>query len=291
MRWQVTYCTAFFVAWLALSPLFAQKKIAKLPPAIHEISGLSLRKDTLWTHNDSGGKPRLFALNLQGQLLDSVVIPGAENVDWEEISQDEAGNFYLFDSGNNGHARKDLTIYKWHPQAGLLGRITYRFADQEAYPPAPVQRHFNTEAAVWFRDSLFLFTKNQMGTGNYWTYIYAIPDQPGDYVLSCRDSIWLEKRVPTAAALSPDGKTLVLTTYNFVRKKGLPPRLPRSLFVCRDFEGTKFSTGQLRKYRMRTGPFTQIEAVEFRDDHSLWLGSEAVLFRPARLYRMNLKQD
>ena len=45
------------------SPLFFLKPKAELPKEINETSGLFFHNGRLWTHNDSGGKPILFALD------------------------------------------------------------------------------------------------------------------------------------------------------------------------------------------------------------------------------------
>src|SRR4051812_34201862 len=50
-----------------------------------ETSGLAASQRTaglLWTHNDSGGEPVLFALNTDGTLRGSVQLQGVVNRDW-----------------------------------------------------------------------------------------------------------------------------------------------------------------------------------------------------------------
>ena len=54
-----------------------------------EQSGLAISRrtpDLLWTHNDSGGEPTLFALSLDGTLRGSIQVAGVRNRDWEEIT-------------------------------------------------------------------------------------------------------------------------------------------------------------------------------------------------------------
>ena len=54
-----------------------------------EQSGLAVSRrtpDLLWTHNDSGGQPILFALNLDGTLRGTVRVAGVQNRDWEEVT-------------------------------------------------------------------------------------------------------------------------------------------------------------------------------------------------------------
>ncbi len=88
--------------------------------AIDEASGLAasrLNPGVLWTHNDSGDKPRLFALNAKGVHLGIYELLGAEARDWEDMAVGpgpKPGRHYLYvaDCGDN-KARWDLkTIYR-----------------------------------------------------------------------------------------------------------------------------------------------------------------------------------
>lgn len=54
-----------------------------------EQSGLAVSRrtpDLLWTHNDSGGEPILFGLNLDGTRRGSIKVAGVQNRDWEEVT-------------------------------------------------------------------------------------------------------------------------------------------------------------------------------------------------------------
>ena len=79
-------------------------------PLITEASGLAgsrVNPGVLWTHNDSGGLPRVFALDLTGHLLGTWNLPGVNANDYEDIAVGpgpEAGVSYLYvgDIGDNG---------------------------------------------------------------------------------------------------------------------------------------------------------------------------------------------
>ena len=45
------------------TPLFCPQFKAKLPEEVCETSGLFFHNGRLWTHNDSGGEPILYALD------------------------------------------------------------------------------------------------------------------------------------------------------------------------------------------------------------------------------------
>ena len=108
---------------------------------ISEMSGIVKSKqydDVYWVHNDSGDKPRLFALDANWKVIippflksgyastseqhakseaDSKMkgwpgntIEAASNIDWEDITTD-GDMLYVADMGNNGNARRDLGVY------------------------------------------------------------------------------------------------------------------------------------------------------------------------------------
>ena len=84
---------------------------------IDEFSGLAAgraNKGVLWTHNDSGGKPRLFAINHAGDDLATLTLAGATARDWEDIcSFTFKGRHFLMlgDFGDNDGKRRDCRLY------------------------------------------------------------------------------------------------------------------------------------------------------------------------------------
>ncbi|MCE5328029.1 MAG: metallophosphoesterase [Planctomycetaceae bacterium] len=94
------------------------RELCKLAdPAITESSGLAVSRtirNAFWTHNDSGDKPRLFAIDTSGKTVVTMTIEGANSVDWEDIcSYIDFGKPTLLigDIGDNPAARKTCTIY------------------------------------------------------------------------------------------------------------------------------------------------------------------------------------
>lgn len=86
---------------------------------IDESSGIAASRctdDVFWTHNDSGDKAILYAINSKGDSLGAYKIPNADNDDWEDIAafRAETGECFLFiaDIGNNELDRNKLQIYK-----------------------------------------------------------------------------------------------------------------------------------------------------------------------------------
>jgi hypothetical protein len=185
-------------------------KIGEMPAEVDENSGLAKAKEDgyYWTHNDSGGKPELYKINSKGKLDSVLVIEGAKNVDWEDLAEDDKGNLYIGDFGNNGQNRRDLTIYKRTP-AGKLDKIRFNYADQEDFPSSKPE--FDCEAFFWYDHNLYLFTKS-WAKKKQSTRMYKVSDEPGVYELSPLETFKLDTKV-TAADISPDKTKFALLTY------------------------------------------------------------------------------
>ena len=190
-------------------------RLARLPAPIRESSGLA-RGDSaglVWTHGDGGTPATLYQASLAGRLRGALPLAPLVNHDWEELTRDPAGRFYIGDFGNNRNDRRDLAIYR--VTVGTAGQpqvdtIAFRYPDQTAFPPPPARRHFDCEAMVFYNDSLHLFTKDRSRAHR--TRYYVVPARPGRYVAVLRDSLRLRTLV-TGAALSPDNRRVALLGY------------------------------------------------------------------------------
>jgi hypothetical protein len=85
-------------------------------PLVAEASGLAVSRrapGVLWTHNDSGGLPVLYAIDHKGNLLGSVRVNGRRNLDWEDISSfvlDGRACLLIADTGDNNGNRHDCSL-------------------------------------------------------------------------------------------------------------------------------------------------------------------------------------
>jgi hypothetical protein len=90
-------------------------RIARIQSAdIRESSGVIESRrhpGVLWTHNDSGNAPEIFAIDRDGKLLAKFEIE-APNVDWEDIAADDGGALYIADIGNNTRNRRNVQVYQ-----------------------------------------------------------------------------------------------------------------------------------------------------------------------------------
>jgi hypothetical protein len=185
------------------------QKIGELPKVVNESSGLA--KDAngvFWTHNDSGGAAELYGVDSTGQLVDKQVV-NAKNVDWEDLSIDRDGAFFIADVGNNSQSRTDLCVYKFSKPN--VERIAFKYAEQTAFPPEKEKANFDCEAMFWFNGKVYLFTKSQPKSDKE-TRLYELPDRGGEYTVSVKDKIFLKTPV-TGAAVNPQGTEFALMTY------------------------------------------------------------------------------
>lgn len=186
------------------------QRIGRLETRIRESSGLAHATDsTFWTHPDSGLPAELYLFNLQGELLQTVPLP-VPNRDWEELAQDDKGNLYIGDFGNNANARRDLRVFKVQEGMTVRDTILFNFADQQHFPPPAQQRHFDLEAFFYRADSLHLFTKSRARKGI--TRRYTLPATAGTYTLPPQEELRVSSAI-TAADSAPNGKDFALLGY------------------------------------------------------------------------------
>lgn len=196
-------------------------QVGKLPKIINESSGLikSRRhadRGVFWTHNDSGDTARIFAIDATGKLLRTVDIPGAENIDWEEITMDEQGRLIVCDCGDNSRDNN---------RGRRMGVVLYRFAESDAFDKnekiEKVERfqfHYpegkkihDAEGAFARAGAVYLFSKEVDGAK---CYKLPMPEKaPAESVEMQRVAKTTSFSVVTGASLTPDGKHLALINY------------------------------------------------------------------------------
>jgi len=265
------FCSKIGIAQ-TLHPAF----LAVLPSPISESSGVEMRNaNSIWTHNDSGDEPRLFNIDTAGNLLRTIYLAIDTAIDWEDITQDSAGNFYIGDFGNNLNNRTDLRIYKIPNPDLILSDtvvpllITFNFPDQLLFPPPLTEQNFDCEALFHFHDSLYLFSKNR-GTSTF-CKMYRLPDQAGDYTAELIDSLNTGNWV-TAADISPSGKLVILLSESVI-------------WLFSGFTGSDFFGGMAQHLTMST---SQKEGVVFVNDSLVYLTDEKLMNFFGNLYALNL---
>ena len=175
---------------------------------VPEGSGLAPgpQPNTYYSFGDNGNPPVLYQVDGTGRVTDEVRI-AAKNRDWESLSRDPQGTYFIGDCGNNESDRRDLRILRVNPTSPQqVGTIAFTYPDQSEFPPKKKERNFDCEATLWHEGKVWQFTTDQHErTSN----VYTVPDQPGTYTAQRIASLAIPGQV-TDAALSPDGRQLVL---------------------------------------------------------------------------------
>jgi hypothetical protein len=252
----------FFLILFIILPLItrAQKlqKLVQLPDELNEISGiLSPNGTKIYAINDSGNEAELLIYDTFSGDIQRVVIAQAKNVDWEELAQDDSGNVFIGDVGNNLNTRKEFIIYKVsnpdlrNEDTLTAEEIKFTYGDQTEFPPPANRLIYDCEAMIWLNDSIFLFTKNRTNPYNGMCYVYALPARPGTYEAELKDSVYLGgsiKELSWIAAADYKNGELALLGYN-------------TLHLFSAFNGADFFSGEYVSYNL--GGITQKESICF----------------------------
>jgi hypothetical protein len=256
-------------------------KITNLNAVINETSGLINFNGRLITHNDSGGEPALYEIDItNGNIIRTVTISNAKNKDIEDIAQDD-DFIYLCDIGNNSNKRKDQTIYKINKSDYLTNdevvaeKITFSYKEQTNFTRSNQKTNFDAEAVVNINENLFLFTKNW---GDLKTSVYRIPKEKGNYKLTRIDSYNINGLI-TGADYNTITKSVILTGYlNFIP------------FIVRlsDFSQNNPLDGKIEKKTLDVNGSIQIEGIASNPDGTYYISAEEFRGIPAVLYKLTL---
>jgi hypothetical protein len=228
------------------------------------------RPGVLWTHNDSGDGPRLYATDSAGDDLGSVLVAGALNVDWEDVATGPCAPnaglcLYIGDIGDNRRSRDQVVIYRVpEPEPPAAASDTLRQAPLTSatslrYPDHP---HDAEAIVVDHGGRVFVITKEVFGRPRLFQVPRRVaPQRPGEidplrFVGLLDIAVDLARlRTVTGAAVSPDGAILVVRTYSslhFFRLNGdslpVPLTPPEGLtipFVEPQGEGVAFLSPDL----------------------------------------------
>ncbi|MBO1254437.1 hypothetical protein J3L16_01915 [Alteromonas sp. 5E99-2] len=243
-----------------------QTKTINFPSKLKEISGIEVdKKGHLWAINDGGDGPYLYRVNELGNIEKKIKINNAKNWDWEDLTQDTFGHFFVGDFGNNGKDRKWMTIYKIENPIDIKSNETSAEIIKFTYPEIVTKEqanvfkdaHYDIEAFIYFKRNLYLFTKNRTNPFDGITRLYKIGDHAanfqaeymGEYktCTELKELCWI-----TSAALSPDKSKLVLLDS-------------QRIWLFENWDNDNFFSGDA--YQINLGLVTQKEAITFLDDN------------------------
>ena len=201
-------------------------------PRLVESSGLAPSggvRGLLWTHNDSGDDPRLYATDSAGDDRGSVLVTGATNIDWEDLGSGPCPDhpgwcLYPADIGDNSHDRRFIVVYRLaepdppRGPADTLRRVPLEAAVALRYPDHP---HDAEAIVVEPSGRILIITKELLKQ----PLVFRVPSrrtaqQPGEVdtlqlvgTLDLTPS-FTRLRMVTGAAVSPDGTILAVRTYS-----------------------------------------------------------------------------
>lgn len=186
--------------------------------AVRESSGIACsrrRNDVLWTHNDSGGGPKLYAFNRDGDDLATYEIAGARVRDCEDLCSfviEKTPCLLLADVGDNNAKRKLCTLYVVEEPAipdvtPARGRLKIERTIHFRYPDGPRDCE---SVAVDPAAGVVLLADKPRGLR---CRIYALALKDRGKVLQARRIAVVTFLVPTGMDVSPDGRRCVLSTY------------------------------------------------------------------------------
>ena len=271
-------------------------------PRLVESSGVAVSRaypDVLWTHNDSGDGAYLYATDLRGTDRGALLVPGAQAIDWEDLSlgpcpvafplQPRSPKsiastcIYLADTGDNLEFRPFVTIYAV-PEPAPPERASDTSGTTRApavlrlrYPDGP---HDVEAVYVSPRDTaVYLVSKGATRGSAIRVYrvdrrAWRTPDTTSDIVATLVQTLDIRPssaagRVVTAGAIRPDGRLVAIRTYTeiYLFYSGVGGRLLPALDRPCNIAGLEIGG----------------EAIDFLDDSTFVLTSEAGSHRPGTI--------
>jgi hypothetical protein len=198
---------------------FADKRIS-------ESSGVAPSRGTpglLWTHDDSGEPPYLFATDTTGAVRGTFSVTGARNLDWEDIALGPCGRsecLYLADTGDNSERRSMVALYRV-PEPSLPDR-----RPKQVRPTAPAQAVTfrypdgpHDVEAMWVAPNgdVHLVSKGRTGRIRHYRVRAASWTSRRPVTAELLEALpvpvrsWLD--YVTGAALSPDERIVAVRSY------------------------------------------------------------------------------
>ncbi|GAA5034715.1 hypothetical protein GCM10011506_29230 [Marivirga lumbricoides] len=249
--------------------LFSQKiiELGSLPEILSGSSGLEFSKSgNIWTINDHG-KPVLYQLTKDSFTINKTVYLNNKIKDWEDLTSDDHGNFYIGDFGNNDNNRTDLKIYIIPDPDSIAEKIytakiiRFKLSDQKTFPPPKGKLEFDIEAMIHFNGNIYLFSKSRGNPFKGQIKVYKLTDQPGEHIAQLKDTFYtgeglmLENWI-TGATISRQNGILALLSHNKI-----------FFFSC--FKGDDFFNGNFEMLPL--DHFSQKEAIDFDDTQGTYL--------------------
>jgi hypothetical protein len=252
--------------------------------ALTESSGLAFSNvdsNCIWTHNDSGGKARLFAFNQNGKYCGRVDLKGVKADDWEDVASydDDGARLLVADVGDNSANRKSVSLYIFDEPDPRKKSDVRSFQHLVVRYRAGAQ---NCEAvAVDVKNRRILLLGKSALAGNM--YQVSLPDR--------------------FASSGGNDVTQIEATAVPIRKTPIPMATgmdlcPKSgdLWISSYFHAFCYpdNKGKTLQARLQSAPnvvalpsLKQVEAIAIDDKNRVWVTSEG---KPARMQRVLIEK-
>ena len=278
-------------------------KYIEIDSKLKEVSGVEFDKyQRLWAINDGGDGAYLYQVQNNGEIKRKILISNGKNIDWEDMTQDDFGHFFIGDFGNNDRNRNWLTIYKIENPIDIKSNETTAEIIKFSFPKKAIPKldsssgnvdeiinnieheniavNYDLEAFVYFKNQLYLFTKNREEPFDGKTNLFRVggyaANFEAEYINSfttCttfKMSCWI-----TSAAMSPDRTKLVLLDSN-------------RLWLYENWHEDNFFTGDV--YIIDLGIITQKESVTFVDNDLIVFTDEEFNGIGGNAYKIKLSE-
>lgn len=265
MRCTVLHIVTFLIFYMGNAQTYVQE-VGQMPLELNENSGHLFLNGNLVSHNDSGNEPILYVLDTVSlQINRRVSVSNAFNIDWEDLTQDEA-YIYVGDIGNYTGTRTDLTIYKiakddFNQNNEVTAEtIHFSYENQQDFNDNG-ESNWDAEALTVYQDGLLVFTKEWITQG---TTVYAIPKEPGNHIAT-KITSYPSNGLVTGATYDEAENGLLLIGYSSL----LSPFVIRS----RDIVDGALFDNDVERISLDIG-FAQAEAITSVGASRYFIGTE-----------------
>ena len=198
--------------------LHARQLVAFTDPKVIESSGLVDRGRLLFTINDSGDGPYVYAVDAHTGATTAVTTYSPDGVeDVEAIAPGRGGTLWVGDIGDNRASRTEIDVYHLRPSptTGTVPSTRYRFR----YPDGP--RDAETLLVDPRTGRLLVVSKSVFGGT-----VFRAPRHPDPTGVNTLRPFADVDGLVTDGSFFPDGKHVVLRTYDSATTYSYPDFQP-----------------------------------------------------------------
>ncbi|HHV36482.1 MAG TPA: hypothetical protein GXX77_01415 [Candidatus Cloacimonetes bacterium] len=191
-------------------------------PLLDEASGLARglkNPHLLYSHNDSGGKNSVYAIDSKGNLIAEIHLPTVKNRDWEEMATcidpiSKKPMIYVGDIGDNKAKYKNYRIHIFEEPLIEDSLVVVQDVRTIKY----VYDDGARDAEAFFvhptSGDIYIISKREEQVG---IYHLPYPQESGETLTAKKLGV-MQMSWVTAADISPDGKTVLVKNYGSIRR-------------------------------------------------------------------------